>query len=211
VRIRESRAFRAAPSHPAAQKVCAYDRELRAQAVKILPGEFLATSRDIVMMTLLGSCVAACLHDPESGIGGMNHFMLPEGSAGPVSAPARYGVYAMEVLLNALLKHGAKRSRLQAKVFGGGHVLKAFTSNNVGDQNVRFVRDYLSREGIPVVAEDLLGSQPRKVGFYPKSGRALVKRLPKVQDGEISQMESIYRERLRETPVVDGDIEMFAS
>jgi len=211
VRIRESRAFRPLPAHTGAQRVVSYDRDLRSQAIKLLPGEFLATSRDIVMTTLLGSCVAACLHDPEAGVGGMNHFMLPEGNVGPVSAPARYGVYAMEVLLNALLKHGAKRSRLQAKVFGGGNVLKAFTVNNVGDQNVRFVREYLSREGIPVVGEDLLGSQPRKVGFYPKSGRALVKRLPKVQDAEISQMESIYRQRLRETPVVDGDIEMFAS
>ena len=211
MRIRESRAFRAAPSHPGAQQVCSYDSDLRSQAVKILPGEFLATSRDIVMMTLLGSCVAACLHDAEAGIGGMNHFMLPEGNVGPVSAPARYGVYAMEVLLNALLKHGAKRSRLQAKLFGGGNVLKAFTVNNVGDQNVRFVRDYLRREGIPVVAEDLLGAQPRKVGFYPVSGRALVKRLPKVQDTEISRLETMYRDRLRETPVVDGDIEVFAS
>lgn len=188
-----------------------FDPHFKVETAKILPGEYYATNKDMALVTVLGSCVSACLRDRETGIGGMNHFMLPEGNVGPVSAPARYGVYAMEVLLNALLKHGAKRSRLQAKVFGGGHVLKAFTSNNVGDQNVRFVRDYLSREGIPVVAEDLLGSQPRKVGFYPKSGRALVKRLPKVQDAEISQMESIYRERLRETPVVDGDIEMFAS
>jgi chemotaxis protein CheD len=210
VRIRESRAFRAGPGHPGAQKICAYDRDLKSQAIKILPGEFLATSRDVVMLTLLGSCVAACLHDPDARIGGMNHFMLPEGNVGPVSAPARYGVYAMEVLLNALLKHGAKRSRLQAKLFGGGNVLKAFTVNNVGDQNVRFVRQYLNREGIPVVAEDLLGVQPRKVGFYPATGRAMVKRLPKVPDAEISQMETLYRERLRETPVIDGDVEMFA-
>jgi chemotaxis protein CheD len=209
VRIRESRAL-APASHPGAQRLCAYDRDLRSQAVKILPGEFLATSRDLVMLTLLGSCVAACLHDPDAGIGGMNHFMLPEGSAGPVSAPARYGVYAMEVLLNALLKHGARRSRLQAKLFGGGNVLKAFTANNVGDQNVRFVRTYLSREGIPVVAEDLLGVQPRKVGYYPKTGRALVRRLPQVPDAEISRMETLYRDRLRETPVIDGEVEMFA-
>ena len=210
MRIRESRAFRAAPSHPAAQPVVAYDRELRAQSVKILPGEFLATSRDLVMTTLLGSCVSACLHDPDAGVGGMNHFMLPEGSIGPVSVPARYGVYAMEVLLNGLLKHGAKRSRLQAKLFGGGHVLKAFTSNNVGDQNVRFVRDYLSREGIPVVSEDLLGAQPRKVGFFARTGRALVKRLPKIQDVEVSRMETLYRDRLRQAPVVEGDVELFA-
>jgi chemotaxis protein CheD len=137
--------------------------------------------------------------------------MLPEGNGGPVSASARYGVYAMEVLLNALLKHGARRSRLQAKVFGGGNVLKAFTVNNVGDQNVRFVREYLHREGIPVVAEDLLGVQPRKVGYYPQTGRAMVKRLPKVPDAEISRMETLYRERLRETPVVHGDVEMYAS
>jgi chemotaxis protein CheD len=211
MRIRESRAFRTAPAHAGAQQVCSYDRDLRATAIKILPGEFLATSRDVVMLTLLGSCVAACLHDPEAGIGGMNHFMLPEGNVGPVSAPARYGVYAMEVLLNALLKHGAKRSRLQAKLFGGGNVLKAFTVNNVGDQNVRFVRDYLRRESIPVVGEDLLGAQPRKVGFYPTTGRALVKRLPKVPDAEISRMETLYRDRLRETPVIDGDIEVFVS
>ena len=209
MRIRESRAFRPASQHPAAQKLCAYDRDLKSQAIKILPGEFLATSRDVVMLTLLGSCVAACLHDPDAGIGGMNHFMLPEGNGGLVGAPARYGVYAMEILLNALLEHGARRSRLQAKVFGGGNVLKAFTVNNVGDQNVRFVREYLNREGIPVVAEDLLGVQPRKVGYYPKTGRAMVKRLPKVPDAEISQMETLYRDRLRETPVVHGDVEMF--
>jgi chemotaxis protein CheD len=162
------------------------------------------------MLTLLGSCVSCCLHDPAAGVGGMNHFMLPEGGSGPVSEPARYGVHAMEVLLNELLKEGARRVRLQAKLFGGGNVLKGFTVGNVGEQNVRFIRGYLEREGIRVVAEDLLGNQPRKVAYYAATGKALVKRLPKVEP-EVGQMEMLYRDRLRETPVVHGPVEVFMS
>lgn len=208
--MRASRALAPVAAHPARQPLSYYDRDLATQAIKVLPGEYLATSRDVVMMTLLGSCVAACLHDPFAGVGGMNHFMLPEGGEGPVGESARYGAHAMEVLLNNLLKEGARRTHLQAKVFGGANVLKGFTANNVGEQNVRFVREYLEREGIRIVAEDLLGPLPRKVGYYPKTGRALVKRLPPVQQVEVGRMETLYRERLRETPVVHGAVEMFA-
>jgi chemotaxis protein CheD len=206
--MRQSRALRPAGAHPANSPVACYDRDLATQVIKILPGEFLATSRDVVMMTLLGSCVAACLHDPFAAVGGMNHFMLPEGGESPVGAPARYGVHAMEVLLNELLKEGARRSRLQAKLFGGGNVLKGFTVGNVGEQNVHFARDYLEREGIRVVAEDLLGSQARKVGYYPKSGKALVRRLP-IVEAEVDRVERLYRERLREVPIVHGPVEVF--
>ena len=210
MRMRQSRALRRDVPHPAQQPLSYYDRDLATHAIKVLPGEFLATSSDVVMLTLLGSCVAACLHDPSAGVGGMNHFMLPEGGEGPVGESARYGAHAMEVLLNDLLKEGARRPRLQAKVFGGANVLKGFTVNNVGEQNVLFVREYLQREGIRIVAEDLLGAQPRKVGYYPKTGRALVKRLPPVHQAEVGRMETLYRERLRETPVVHGPVEVFA-
>ena len=211
MRIRESRALRPSTQFPARQPLNYYDRDIAAQAIKILPGEFLATSRDVVMMTLLGSCVACCLHDPAIGAGGMNHFMLPEGGTGPVAESARYGVHAMEVLLNELLKEGARRPRLQAKLFGGGNVLKGFTVGNVGEQNVRFVREYLQREGIRVVSEDLLGNQPRKVAFYPATGKAMVKKLPPVQVHEVGRMETLYRNRLRETPVIHGAVEVFTS
>ena len=208
MRMRESRALRRAGQHPSRQPTLYHDRDLGEEAVKILPGEFLATSRAIVMTTLLGSCVAACLFDAAAGVGGMNHFMLPEGGTGPVAEPARYGAHAMELLLNELLKEGARRNRLQAKVFGGGNVLKGFTVGNVGEQNARFVREYLEREGIRIVGEDLLGNLPRKVGYYPKTGKALVKRLA-VSQMEVGRIERLYRERLRETPVVHGPVEVF--
>src|SRR3546814_1960383 len=102
------------------------DRDLGNDAIKILPGEFQVTSEDIVLVTLLGSCVSACLRDPLAGVGGINHLMLPEAEA-LGSSSARYGAYAMAVLINELLKRGARRERLEAKVFGGGKVIKGMT------------------------------------------------------------------------------------
>ncbi|HKQ31098.1 MAG TPA: chemoreceptor glutamine deamidase CheD [Burkholderiales bacterium] len=179
--------------------------------VTIHIGGVRASPEPLLLDTVLGSCIATCLYDPSSGVGGMNHFMLPEGGTGPVGESARYGVHAMEVLLNDLLKEGGRRGRLQAKIFGGGNVLKGFTVSNVGEQNVRFVREYLQREGIRVVGEDLLGKLPRKVAYYPVTGKAMVKRLPPVQVVEIGRMETLYRDRLRETPVVHGPVEVFTS
>src|SRR3546814_17612612 len=110
------------------------DRDLGNDAIKILPGEFQVTSEDIVLVTLLGSCVSACLRDPLAGVGGINHFMLPEAEA-LGSSSARYGAYAMEVLINELLKRGARRERLEAKVFGGGTVTRGMTVAKVGPRN----------------------------------------------------------------------------
>ena len=208
MRMRESRAHSRGRDGPLSY----FDRDLGAQAVKILPGEYLATSGDLVLLTLLGSCVAACLHDPVARVGGMNHFMLPEGSGvNLLGASARYGVYAMEVLLNRLLQQGASRARLQAKVFGGGNMLRGVARNHVGEQNVRFVREYLAREGIPIGAEDLNGARPRKVGFYAQQGRALVMRLPGFEVKEVGRLEVLYRGRLRATPIVDGAVELFGA
>jgi chemotaxis protein CheD len=186
------------------------DMVLNAPVAKVLPGERIATVEDVTLVTLLGSCVAVCLQDPALGIGGMNHFMLPEGTlASVVSAPARYGVYAMELLLNDLMKLGASRRRLQAKVFGGGNVLRGFGAITVGHRNVAFIGTYLEREGIPVLAQDVLGTHPRKVAYSPRSGKALVMRLASANAEQLQHAESSYQTHLRQRPLPDNNIEMF--
>ena len=189
-----------------------YDRTFDIEACKILPGEYFATGRDMVIVTVLGSCVAACIRDPILGVGGMNHFMLPhnglDGPA-PVSSPARYGSYAMEVLINNLIKLGCKRDRLEAKLFGGGNIIRGFTVTNVGDRNAQFATEYLKTEGIPVVAKDLLDDCPRKVYFFPRSGRVLVKKLRSVHNNTILQREQEYESRITGSSV-GGDVELFS-
>lgn len=188
-----------------------FDRHFETQAAKVLPGEYYVTRRDMVLVTVLGSCVTACIRDCDSGIGGMNHFMLPEerGSArGVLSASARYGNYAMEVLINHLQKMGARRNRLEAKVFGGGAVLESLVSSNVGARNAEFVLDYLKTEKIPVVAKDLLDSYPRKVYYFPLNGRVLVRKLHRVHNDTLFAREKAYRSRLVESRV-EGDVELF--
>lgn len=151
------------------------DHHFQYDAVKVLPGEYFVSSEDIVVMTVLGSCIAACIWDGKARVGGMNHFMLPDGDASDGSG--RYGSYAMELLINEMLKSGARRETMQAKVFGGAQVMAGFTSLNVGERNTKFVMEYLATERIPVVSQDVLDIHPRKVCFFPVTGKALVKRL----------------------------------
>jgi chemotaxis protein CheD len=186
-----------------------FDKHFESQAVKVLPGEYYVTRRNMVLVTVLGSCVTACIRDVDSGIGGMNHFMLPEEAGGNVvSSSARYGTFAMEVLINHLQKLGARRNRLEAKVFGGGAVMESLVSSNVGTRNAEFVLDYLKTEKIPIVAKDLLDSYPRKVYSFPQTGRVLVRKLHRVHNDTLFTREKAYRSRLAETKV-DGDIELF--
>jgi chemotaxis protein CheD len=149
------------------------DHHFQYDAVKVLPGEYFVTGDDILVMTVLGSCIAACIWDNKARLGGMNHFMLPEGEDGS----GRYGSYAMELLLNEMFKLGARRETMQAKIFGGGAVMAGFTTMNVGERNTKFVFDYLAAERIPVVSQDVLDVHPRKVCFFPVTGKVLVKRL----------------------------------
>ncbi|HNW00779.1 MAG TPA: chemoreceptor glutamine deamidase CheD [Burkholderiaceae bacterium] len=151
------------------------DHHFQYDAVKVLPGEYYVSRDDLVIMTVLGSCIAACIWDARARVGGMNHFMLPDGTG--AEGGGRYGSYAMELLINELLKLGARRETLQAKVFGGAQVMAGFTSMNVGERNTAFVLDYLATERIPVVSQDVLDIHPRKVCFFPVVGKALVKRL----------------------------------
>ena len=187
-----------------------YDRTFDCDAAKVLPGEYFQTAADMLIVTVLGSCVAACIRDRVTGLGGMNHFMLPDGgdSNSPVSASMRYGTYAMEVLINELLKAGARRENLEAKVFGGGAVLKGVTSINVGERNAAFVLNYLKTEKMRVLAEDLNGIYPRKVYFFPRSGKVLVKKLKQTNNDTVAQREVAYASRLKVAPV-GGEIDLF--
>jgi chemotaxis protein CheD len=174
-----------------------FDTHFKRDAVKILPGEFYATARPMLIVTVLGSCVAACIRDKTTAIGGMNHFMLPSSAAdGAEKQSANYGVYAMDVLIKQMLEMGAQRQTLEAKLFGGGHVLTGITTDKVGDRNASFVRNYLEAEDIPIVAEDLTGSYPLKVYFFPENGAVKVKRLVRLHNDTIIQREQAHSKRL---------------
>lgn len=187
-----------------------FDRHFEREAVKILPGEYYATTNDTLIVTVLGSCVSVCLRDPVAGVSGMNHFLLPnEGGGNDVlSESARYGVYAMDILINHMLKLGASRYRMEAKVFGGGNVLKGFTSTSVGERNSEFVLDYLKTENIPILAKDLLDIYPRKVYFFPDTGQVLVRKIKSLHNTTIMDRESAYRMQLRNSQA-SGDVELF--
>lgn len=189
------------------------DPHLKRTAVKLLPGEYHVTNEDLVQVTVLGSCVAACIRDASSGIGGMNHFMLPDAGGGEsdrFGSTGRYGIHAMELLINGLLKLGAKRSNLEAKVFGGGNVMRSLNHANVGARNAKFVLELLANENIPVIAQDLEDVYPRKVYFFPREGRVLIKKLLNMHNNAIYEREADYNSRLKqEVGAGGGDVELF--
>jgi chemotaxis protein CheD len=188
-----------------------FDRDFQVETVKILPGQYHAGAADGgSIATLLGSCVSTCLWDPITRVGGMNHFMLPGERAAtlsPWAESARFGLYAMEVLINEMLRLGADRRRLVAKVFGGARVLQGFDSLDVGAQNSQFVLQFLREEGIPVAAQDLLGVHPRKLHFFPATGKVQVKKLT-LHPEEVQQQERDYLSRLARRRG-GGDVELF--
>ncbi|GAB3736074.1 chemoreceptor glutamine deamidase CheD [Luteimonas pelagia] len=197
----------AAPVAPAPADGSYFDAALQTRAFRLLPAEYRTSAEPVALVTLLGSCVAACLYDPLLRVGGMNHFMLPDGEAGAGDGSARYGAHAMELLVNDLLKRGARRARLQAKVFGGGNVLRGF-QDPIGSRNARFVLDYLDAERIPVLAQDLGDIHPRKVAFFVQTGRTLVRRLPATRERALADEERAYRARLSRAPAT-GSVELF--
>ena len=174
-RVSQLERLKALPRSPGEASFFYADHHFQYDAVKVLPGEYFVSNQDLMVMTVLGSCISACIWDGRIRAGGMNHFMLPEGDG--AEGGGRYGSYAMELLINHLLKLGARRESMQAKVFGGAQVMAGFSSMNVGERNTKFVLDYLATERIPLVSQDVLDIHPRKVCFFPTSGKALVKRL----------------------------------
>jgi len=186
-----------------------FDREFQVEAVKILPGQYHA-ARQGAITTVLGSCVSTCLWDPATRIGGMNHFMLPGDTASPGSpwaASARFGVYAMEVLINEMIHLGADRRRMVAKVFGGAQLLSGFDRLDVGAKNSEFVLEFLRVEGIRVLAQDLLDVCPRKVHFIVHTGKLPVKRLGLTPSDPVQKREREYLRRLATRG--GGDVEIF--
>lgn len=179
--------------------------------VTLRPGDYYATNQPELIGTVLGSCIAVCLRDPERGIGGMNHFMLPEKAGevewgGIAASPARYGVAAMELLINDLMKLGTQRRRLEAKVFGGGRVLQGMT--DIGKRNIAFIRGFVENEGLRVVGEDVGGDYPRQLVFYPDSGRVRMRYLAQQRDAALAVRERDYLSNInRRQPA--GEVDLF--
>lgn len=140
------------------------------KVIHVIQGDYhVSDDPDVVLGTILGSCVATCLWDAVSGVGGMNHFLLPEGNSRE-TAHFRYGLHAMELLINGLLKTGARRDRLKAKLFGGAAMHDGLA--RIGEANGRFARDFLEAEGIPCIADSLGGTRARRLRFTPVTGQA---------------------------------------
>lgn len=183
-----------------------YDHNLEMTVVKLMTGDCYYTSEGREMLvTILGSCVSVCLNDPVIKAGGMNHILLP-GDGGGDENSTRYGAYAMEELINGLMKMGAQKSRMKAKMFGGGNVIK--NAAMIGDRNIEFVRDYLNKEGIEVVSEDVGGNTARRLHYFPDTGKAMVRKLRRKEDFVIVDKEKEYQDKIvkkSDTP----DVELF--
>lgn len=193
------------------QRPSFYDAASKSWLIKVLPGEFsVARRKNEVLVTVLGSCVSACIRDRDTGVGGMNHFMLAAsatGEWGDEEKSARFGNYAMEKLINELMKTGCKRGALEAKVFGGGNVIQ--TSTQVGTSNAEFVLRYLEQEGIPCVAQDLGGNLPRRIHYSPFDGRVVRRLLNSNENGAVARLEKNYAKQFTTVPTRGGDIELF--
>lgn len=183
-------------------------------AAKILPGEFYVTTHGELIATVLGSCVTACIRDPAIGVGGINHFMLPYYNNNqnhnwehtPVSLETRYGNIAMEKLINAIMKIGGKKKNLEIKLFGGGRVLDMRT--DIGERNIEFVKQYLIKENLKVVAEDVGGRHPRKLQYFPYTGRVRVRKLNNLHNNTLIERENNYLENLKQSNL-KGKVELF--
>ncbi len=176
-------------------------------AARVLPGQYYVTdANDEMISTVLGSCIAACIRDKVIKVGGLNHFMLPEGEGGMDGVAARYGTYAMEHLINDILKQGGRRENLEIKIFGGGKIMKGIS--DIGQKNIRFIRQFLTTEGLLVEAEDLGEEFSRKVNYFPTTGRVLVKRLRSLHMESVASEEAAYSRNLKEESG-GNDIELF--
>jgi chemotaxis protein CheD len=186
------------------------DPRFDAIAVKVFPGEhYVTASPDEMLVTILGSCVTACIRDPLAGVGGMNHFMLPEAMGGgwdTASGSMRYGNVAMERLINDILMQGGIRQRLEIKVFGGGNVMKG--TANIGHRNADFVETYLVAENLPITAHHLRGNLPRRVHYFPSTGRVMLLELQRTEEEAVVRSEGLYKSKIQVEPIA-GSAELF--
>lgn len=193
---------------PGFEKINRYwDKTRGIFGAKILPGEFYVTIHDELISTVLGSCISACVRDKKLGLGGMNHFMLPaSGGEELMGAANRYGNFAMENLINEILKNGGRRENLEVKIFGGGRILASMT--DIGLRNIQFAQEYVKTENLTVVSEDVGDIFPRKVIFFPATGKVLVKRLKSLHNDTVVSREKNYMTTI-DTKPVESDIELF--
>lgn len=191
-----------------------WDQENQIVAAKLMPGDYYVTKQNEMITTVLGSCVAACIRDVVTGVGGMNHFMLPETSKSRlndrdeavVGNASRYGNYAMEHLINSILQNGGKRKNLEVKLFGGGKIIA--TLGDVGARNIQFVLDYVDTEALKLVSQDLGDIYPRKVNFFPRTGQVRMKKIKDLHNQTIFIREKQYSSSIKDVPV-EGSIELF--
>ncbi|MEL7276659.1 MAG: hypothetical protein AAGJ92_02825 [Pseudomonadota bacterium] len=184
-----------------------FEARLDVHVIPVLPGYHEVTDDpDLALMTLLGSCVAACIRDRRSGLGGLNHFLLPSGGGERETLSSRYGVHAMEVLINDILRTGARKSDLEAKLFGGAEIIGTRASETVGMRNAEFARAYLLQEGIHLVAEDLGGDRARRIFFIPTTGKVHVQR---IRGSAARETEAQERALTHRTRPVSGGVELF--
>ncbi len=203
------------PSIPGFETINRYwDQQNEIVAAKLLPGDYYVTTVDEMITTVLGSCVSACIRDAVTGIGGMNHFMLPETTRSRldtrdesiVGTALRYGNYAMEHLINTILQYGGKRKNLEVKLFGGGKVIA--TLGDVGSRNIEFVLEYVDTEALNLVSHDLGDIYPRKVNFFPKTGRVRMKKIKDLHNETIILREKQYGSQIKDLSV-ESTIELF--
>lgn len=198
---------------PIAEYLCGskryYDAKEKIIVVKIFAGDwYVSKTSDEMISTILGSCVSACIRDPYIGVGGMNHFLLPNNDDmdSTHSDAARYGLFAMESLINGVLKAGGHKDRLEIKVFGGGNVTN--NSAKIGSKNAKFIRDFLYKEGFLKFSEDLEGEHPRRVHYYPSTGKVLMRLLQRKEDMVVVEEEALYERQIIKKPLI-SDIELF--
>lgn len=191
-----------------------WDNEHEIIAAKILPGEYYVTKANELITTVLGSCVAACIRDKEAGIGGMNHFMLPQTSAEKLKQgneavlgnATRYGNFAMEHLINTILRNGGKRKNLELKVFGGGKIIP--TLSDIGLKNIEFILEYIDTEGLLLLSQDLGDIYPRKIVYFPHTGKVRMKKIQDLHNDTIIKREMQYFNKIKDEPV-EGEVELF--
>lgn len=189
-----------------------YDQNIEMTVVKLMTGDCYWTPEPREMLvTILGSCISVCMRDPLTRVGGMNHILLPGENMTRESADlgyaTRFGTFAMEELINGMLKLGAKKNRFEAKIFGGGNVIEASTS--IGDKNIKFVKDFLNSEKIEIKSEDVGGDHARRLHYFPDTGKAMVRKLRRKDDLIILEKEKEYQQKLVEKQKITADVELF--
>lgn len=200
----------------ARQKEFAHIRRMRDsrfpyEIASILPGELFVSRSPMIVYTVLGSCISACIRDPIARVGGMNHFMLPKPKDGGNDAwgeSTRYGSYAMESLINEVLKRGGVKARLEVKLFGAGRIYEG--TIDVGARNAEWVLGFLQTEGLTAVKTDLGDVFPRKIYYFTESGRVLMKKIERVKNKTIVEREQEYAAKIQTADKpVEADVTLF--